>query len=68
MVLFVFKMRLLFCCNEEEYCIKAMSSPLKVYVKFIVLQETLTQDTRLKLMSWLVKSEFRRYYVWYEIY
>jgi hypothetical protein len=59
MVLFVFKMRVLFCCNEKEYCIKAVSSE-KVYVKFIVLQETLTQDTRLKLVSWLIKSEFRR--------
>jgi len=60
MVLFVFKMRVLFCCNEKEYCIKAVRSPLTVYVKFIVLQETLTQDTRLKLVSWLIKSEFTR--------
>jgi len=60
MVLFVFKMRILCCCTEKEYCLKAVSSPLKVYMKFIVLQETLTQDTRLKLVSWLIKSEFRR--------
>jgi len=60
MVLFVFKMRALFCCTEKEYCLKAVSSPLEVYMKFIVLQETLTQDTRLKLVSWLIKSEFRR--------
>jgi len=60
MVLFVLKMRTLFYCTEREYCLKTLSSPLKVYMKFIVLQETLTQDTRLKLVSWLIKSEFRR--------
>jgi len=63
MVLFVFKMRILFCCTKKEYRLKAVSSTLQFYMKCIVLEETLTQDTRLKLVSFFFFFS-RRYNPW----